>query len=99
MKSKDNAVQEEQALSDSEMTSEISFGDKDEQEYQIDRSKKMKKLNVPEYLKKCRHDEEYLRQYSKGRSGIGNYDTFCQCFQTGARGFAQTLAYRCSNNQ
>lgn len=30
MKAKDSAVQEEQPLSDSEMTSEISFGDKDE---------------------------------------------------------------------
>jgi hypothetical protein len=84
--------------SDSEMTSEISFGDKEEPEMNIDRSKKVKKLNVSEYLKKCRHDEEYLRQYSKGRSGIGNYDTFCQCFQTGARGFAQTMANRGFNS-
>lgn len=63
--------------SDSEMSSEVSFGDREDIVGPIDRSKKIKKLNVPEYLKKCRHDEEYLRQYSKGRSGIGNYDTFC----------------------
>lgn len=76
------------------MTSEISFGDRDEVLEPVDTSRRIKKLNVPDYLKKCKHDEDYLRQYAKGRSGIGNYDTFCQCFQTGARGFAQTMANR-----
>lgn len=49
------------AQEDSEMTSEISFGDRDEVLEPVDTSRRIKKLNVPDYLKKCKHDEDYLR--------------------------------------
>jgi len=46
---------------DSEMTSEVYFTDQEEVSPTIDRSKKIKKLNMRDYVKKCRRDEDFLR--------------------------------------
>ena len=46
----------------------------------IIKKKRIAKLDLKQYRRDCRRDEELLQQNAKGRSGIANYDTFCQCF-------------------
>ena len=49
-------------------------------EYEETNCKVMHKFNLEEFEKRNFEHQEFLRAQLKGRRGIGNYDTFCQCF-------------------
>jgi hypothetical protein len=42
--------------------------------------KPISKFNIVDYEKRNFEQAEFLRAQLKGRRGIGNYDTFCECF-------------------
>ena len=75
---KDDVNKESSSRSSNERDSD-NFSDFDscEGEYET----KIPKFNLEEFEKRNQEHKEFLRSQVKGRRGIGNYDTYCACFE------------------